>query len=60
MSDLPPRPANAVFKIRLNGRILSIGFNNLQEAEQAARAHLTPGQQVEIIDGVTGRPVKRL
>jgi hypothetical protein len=57
---LPPKPANAVFRIRGDGRIYDIGFNNRSEAESAARGHVAPGKRVEIIDGVTGQVVADL
>jgi hypothetical protein len=61
MSDLPPRPANAVFRIRVDGRVhREIGFSSVQEAEWAAQQQVAPGRQVEIFDEVTGQTVKRL
>lgn len=60
MTALPPRPSNVVFRIRVVGKVFNIGFNNLQEAEQAAHGHIAPRRLVEIIDGVTGQLIKRL
>lgn len=59
-SGLPPRPANAVFGIRADGKRTSIGLPSLREAEDAAQGLVEQGRRVEIFDLVTGQVVKRL
>jgi len=56
---LPPRPTNAVFRFRINGRISSIGTDKLIEAEWFARQESSPQRVVEILDEVTGEVLKR-
>jgi hypothetical protein len=58
MSGLPPRPANTVFGLEVDGVRQSIGFKSIAEAEQAAP--LAEGRKVVIFDRVTGEIVKRL
>lgn len=60
MSGLPPRPANTVFGLVVDGVPKSIGFNSLAEAEGAAGGLVAQGRKVTIFDRVTGAVVKRL
>jgi hypothetical protein len=59
-SMLPPKPANTVFGIRVDGKTRSIGLRSLAEAEAAAGGLVSQGRRVEIFDKVTGRVIKRL
>jgi hypothetical protein len=56
---LPPRPANAVFRFRINGKMMNIATNKLIEAEWIARREASPVTVVEIFDAVTGAVLKR-
>jgi hypothetical protein len=60
MSELPPKPANTVFGIEIDGERKSIGFNSIVEAEQAGGGLLAQGRKVAIFDKVTGKVVKTL
>jgi hypothetical protein len=60
MSDLPPQPANSMFRVRVDGRVFETKFKNLLEAEWEAEIHVAPGRRVEIIDDATGEIIKRL
>jgi hypothetical protein len=54
------RPPNAVFRIRVDGRLFDIKFQTMGEAEAVASGHVAPGRTVEIIDDVSGETVKKL
>jgi hypothetical protein len=58
MSELPPKPANAVFEIRVQGRP-PLRTNQLIEAQWASRAAAKAGLEAEIRDGVTGEVIER-
>jgi hypothetical protein len=61
MDQLPPRPANTVFGIEIDGRRSPRpGFNSIAEAEQAATGLIAQGRKVAIFDLVMGRIVKQL
>jgi hypothetical protein len=60
MSGLPPRPANTVFGLEVDGERKSIGFNSIAEAEQAGAGLVAQGRKVMIFDKVTGETVKHL
>jgi hypothetical protein len=60
MSGLPPKPANTVFGLEVDGERKSIGFNSIAEAEQAGGGLVAQGRKVAIFDKVTGEVVKRL
>ena len=53
-------PSRAVlYEIRADGRLFSVGHQNLMEAEAAASSLLVFGfSKIEIIDSHTGKPVK--
>jgi hypothetical protein len=59
MGGLPPKPANTVFGVKVDGERKSIGFNSIAEAEQAASGLVAQGRKVAIFDKVTGEIVKR-
>jgi hypothetical protein len=44
----------------VDGKVFSIAFNNLREAEWVAWEYAAPGCNVEIIDGVTWRIIRRI
>ena len=58
LDALPPKPANAVFRVRVKGKIQRLGFNDLREARWFAQQQAAPGQCVEIIDWITGRLIE--
>jgi hypothetical protein len=60
MDQLPPKPADTVFGIEIDGRRDRIGFSSIAEAEQAAAGLVAQGRKVAIFDLVTGRVVKQL
>jgi hypothetical protein len=60
MSGLPPKPANTVFGIEVDGERKLIGFSSVREAEQAGEGLVAQGRKVAIFDRVTGEVVKRL
>ena len=57
---LPPKPANAVFGIQIDGKPSDIGFPSIAAAEAAASGLTSQGRKVEIFDMVTKQVVKRL
>ncbi len=57
---LPPKPANTVFGIEIDGDRKNIGFSSIAEAEQAGAGLVAQGRRVAIFDRVTGEIVKRL
>jgi hypothetical protein len=60
MGELPPKPANTVFGVEVDGERKSIGFNSIAEAELAAGGLGAQGRKVAIFDKVTGEIVKRV
>src|SRR5579862_8327760 len=53
---LPPRPANAVFGIEADGKLMSPGFPHIAQAEAAAVGLFRRGySRIEIVDRVTGQ-----
>ena len=60
MNTLPPKPANTVFGIIVDGKRTSIGLPSVKDAEDAARGLAEEGRSVAIFDRVTGKIVKRL
>jgi hypothetical protein len=50
----------ALFRVRVDGREFSIGFNRIEDAEAAVQEHVSEGRTVEIIDVRTGDIVKKL
>ena len=60
MNELPPKPANTVFGIEIDGERKSIGFNSIAEAERAGGGLVAQGRKVSIFDKVTGEVVKTL
>jgi hypothetical protein len=57
---LPPKPANTVFGLEVDGERKTIGFGSIAEAEQAAAGLVAQGRKVAIFDRVTGEIVKPL
>jgi hypothetical protein len=58
MDRLPPKPANATFEVRVQGKP-PVSSNQLIEAQWTARAAAEAGLDAEIIDGVTGQVIER-
>jgi hypothetical protein len=56
---LPPPPANSLFCLRVNGRVVGPRTNKLFEAEWMARQKFAAGFAVEILDVITGQVISR-
>jgi hypothetical protein len=59
VNQLPPKPANVVFGLEVDGHRKVIRFNDIAQAEQQAIGFARQGCQVAIFDAVTGEVVKR-
>ncbi|MBU6297085.1 MAG: hypothetical protein KGJ79_12625 [Alphaproteobacteria bacterium] len=57
---LPPKPANAVLGIVVDGKPTSVGPPTLRDAEQYAQRLVEWGRRVELFDKVTDKILKRL
>ena len=55
---LPPKPANTVFAIIVKNERKNLTFDNVIEAENVAYHFASQGQDVVIIDAVTGEMIK--
>lgn len=57
---LPPKPADTVFGLRVDGKLTQPGWPNIEVAERMAIGLVQQGRTVEIVDRVTMQTVKRL
>ena len=59
-NGLPPRPANTVFGMTIDGKVSQIAFQSLVEAEEAGQGLANQGRAIAIFDKVTNKVIKRL
>jgi len=55
-----PKPGDAAFGIRVDGKASSVGLESLHEAELVAIGEVEQGRHVEIFDMATKKTLKRL